>query len=415
MLICAVLALFCCGYACSRSAAGTNGKAERQGPLKELPSKPGPVTQKIKALGENSWLDMGSPAPDPKWGKARGRSWSPEMIYAPDMRGAFLMGTGVHAYVKPDGHYQDDLWFYDANAHRWICVYPGTPKDLKLKLDKRGFEVNDEGTPIPVDCTGHATCNSTYDVHRKKYIFIQRNMPLGWVGRHVPQRKDWLAKGKRADCRHPWVYDPVKGKWDRRFVAGDGPKRPYCSLLNYVPSKKRPYFLYYGKMMSFDWEKSAWAAHAMKGDKPIPGYNFLSCFDSKRQRIVQMFGYKLWFYDVATETGINPKAKGQDKVTANSCVQSTLSYDVAGDVIVLWLYGPGKGKADRAGLYVYDIKKNAWTTEPSKFHEDRKKLYRPCWSAYYDPKLNAHIFFGAHDSGEKGGMFAYCYKRAEQK
>src|SRR5262245_22175280 len=47
-----------------------------KGPLAEVPSKPGPHIEKIKALGDNEWLNLGSPAPDPKWGKARGRSWS---------------------------------------------------------------------------------------------------------------------------------------------------------------------------------------------------------------------------------------------------------------------------------------------------------------------------------------------------
>ena len=35
------------------------------------------------------------------------------MPHAPDLGGGFLFGEGVHGYTKPDGHYMDDLWFYD--------------------------------------------------------------------------------------------------------------------------------------------------------------------------------------------------------------------------------------------------------------------------------------------------------------
>src|SRR5262249_29733963 len=63
-------------------------RAKRQGPLTELPSRPGAHVEKIKALGDDEWLDLGAPAADPKWGKARGRSWCAPMPYAPDLGGA---------------------------------------------------------------------------------------------------------------------------------------------------------------------------------------------------------------------------------------------------------------------------------------------------------------------------------------
>ena len=87
-------------------------------PLAELPSKPGAHVEKIKAMDDNEWLKLGVPAADPKWGKARGSSWGAKaLILAPDKRGAFLFGEGVHACVKPDGHIMDDLWFYDITTH----------------------------------------------------------------------------------------------------------------------------------------------------------------------------------------------------------------------------------------------------------------------------------------------------------
>ena len=53
----------------------------RVGPLAGLPSAPGPHIAKIQALGDNEWIELGPPAGDPKWGKARGRSWSSKMVY----------------------------------------------------------------------------------------------------------------------------------------------------------------------------------------------------------------------------------------------------------------------------------------------------------------------------------------------
>ena len=70
----------------------------QEGPLAELSSKPGPHIEKIKAMGDNQWLNLGVPAADPKWGKARGSSWGAKaLILSPDKRGAFLFGEGVHA------------------------------------------------------------------------------------------------------------------------------------------------------------------------------------------------------------------------------------------------------------------------------------------------------------------------------
>src|SRR5262245_47052737 len=132
-LVCCLLVLLALGGPGARQAGASGGaggaaptpQKEAKGPLADLPSKPGPHVERIKALGDNQWLTLGSPAADPKWGKARGRSWSSNMPFAPRLGGMFVFGEGVHAYVKPDGHYMNDLWFYDANGHRWVCLYPG--------------------------------------------------------------------------------------------------------------------------------------------------------------------------------------------------------------------------------------------------------------------------------------------------
>src|SRR3954465_9452885 len=161
-------------------ALGASASAdEPKGPLAGLPSKPGAHVEKIKALGDDEWLNLGTPAADPKWGKARGRSWSSNQPFAPDLRGGFVFAEGVHGYTKPDGRYMNDLWFYDANANRWVCLYPGTEvktiakriKDKELTLDDRGLLVEKDGQPLP-PLLIHAYGYLGYDPDRKKFAFF---------------------------------------------------------------------------------------------------------------------------------------------------------------------------------------------------------------------------------------------------
>jgi hypothetical protein len=109
------LSLLALGVIGQRRAAAE----ESQSPLANLPSAPKAHIDKFKALADDSWLNLGSPAADPKWGKGRGRGWSSRMTYAPDLRGAFLFGEGIHVWWnKQNNRYMDDLFFYDIMAHR---------------------------------------------------------------------------------------------------------------------------------------------------------------------------------------------------------------------------------------------------------------------------------------------------------
>ena len=48
------------------SQPGGGPKVERKGPLATMPSEPGPHIAKIKALGDDAWLNIGTPAADPQ-------------------------------------------------------------------------------------------------------------------------------------------------------------------------------------------------------------------------------------------------------------------------------------------------------------------------------------------------------------
>ena len=59
--------------------------AHAAGPLANLPSRPGPHVQKLRALDEDSWLELGVPEADPDRGTARGRAYSPKMAAAAEL------------------------------------------------------------------------------------------------------------------------------------------------------------------------------------------------------------------------------------------------------------------------------------------------------------------------------------------
>ena len=170
-----------------------------KGPLEAMPSKPGPHIDRIKAMEDNFWLELGAPAPDPRWGRARGRSWMAKMPFAPELRGAFLCGEGQHGYTKPDGYYMDDLWFYDINAHRWICCYPGAPaKTLRLQLNGDSFEAAADGELIPVAQQVHGYEMNTYDTDAKRMLSMP-NTHSYWQ-RAIPQRKR-MAQAAARRCQ----------------------------------------------------------------------------------------------------------------------------------------------------------------------------------------------------------------------
>ena len=106
------------------SAVAWSQETSIQGPLAGLPGKAGPTIERIQSAAEGAWLELGPPAPDPKWGRARGRSWTSVMPFAPELGGAFLFGEGIHGYTKPDGHpgfgRYTDIWAL--RGGRWLCV-----------------------------------------------------------------------------------------------------------------------------------------------------------------------------------------------------------------------------------------------------------------------------------------------------
>ena len=400
---------------------------DKKGPLAELPSKPGPHVEKIKALGDNEWLNLGSPAPDPKWGKARGSAWGAKAFaLAPDKRGAFLFGEGVHGYVKPDGHGMDDLWFYDLNAHAWTCLYPGTDtktftqrvKDKELVIDGDGQLIDKDQRPVPVHQLVHAWGYLAYDSDRQKFAF------LSWNGTDNPLPRYFLGgekqmdeglklleeqlKGKKKRVFSPWFYDVASGRFERSpadnttaISAGGFPQ------FHYLPARKQFFSVGSGTVAVYDPAKNQWADAKPKGPAP-KGYDACGCYDSRRGRFYRndgddSKGEGLMAYDIEGNAWTHLKPKGTAPPPANTNA-AYYGYDARLDRVVAIHF---KGKSP--GVYVYDPAANSWA-DPIPFPADGPK-FQFAANTFFDPELNAHFCHVAGDSKDDGVMWVYRYKK----
>ncbi|MBE7462374.1 MAG: hypothetical protein HS116_02665 [Planctomycetes bacterium] len=395
------------------------GESSSTNPLADLPSKPGPHIEKIRALGDNAWLNLGCPEGDPRWGAegvARGRAWCSKMAAAPDLGGAFFCGTGVHGAVKSDGRYMDDLWFYDALAHRWICLYPGASKETKLKLDKHGFEVTEDGEDIPISYLSHAYNNTTYNTDLKLYHIMWTQCP--WWGKAVPQRWEWLDVPKEKQTygnvggvipltKHPLLWDVAANKWERTFVEGAGPGGRFEGVAEYIPSLKQTLYTYQGATWFYDYASNTWKAGA-KVPASVAVYDSNGCFDSKRERVYVAKANGFACYDVKLGTWTEIKAEGQpEHLGATNNAQ--LYFDAANGV-VLWHQSNGP-------IAVYDPDANRWTDLGDSTPDISGKgesLKHFLWHGFYHAALNAHFFYRAGDSNlNKATMLVYRYKNVK--
>jgi len=399
----------------------------KKGPLTGLPSKPGTHIEKIKALGDNQWLNLGVPAADPKWGKARGSSWGAKaLILAPDLRGAFLFGEGVHAYVKPDGHVMDDLWFYDINTHAWSCLYPGTNtktftqrvKDKELRIEDNGQLIDNDKQPIPLHTLVHAWGYLAYDSDRKKFAFLSWNGMGNQIPRYFLGGEKLMDEGlklleaelkeKKKAVFSPWFYDVASGKFERSMTsnssavnAGGFPQ------LHYLASKKQFFAVGSETVAIYDPAKNEWVNAKPKGPSP-KGYDACGCFDSKRNRIYRndgdgSKGEGLMAYDINSNSWSHLKPTGTAPAAANTNA-AFYEYDARLDIVVA-IHFTGK----TSGICVYDPKANSWA-DPIPFPVDGPKFPFAA-NTCYDRELNAYFCHVAGDSNDNGVIWVYRHKK----
>jgi hypothetical protein len=393
--------------------------AEPKGPLADLPSKPGPHVQKIRALGDGEWLDLGKAKPDAKWGLARGRAYTPKMAEAADLGGAFLHGQGVHGYVKKESNrVMDDAWFYDLNAHRWICIHPGTSLDTldqDWTADERGFLVDKDGESRPIVGIVHGYNSIAYSPDRKEFItwhgvgYAHKKVRAMW-DRLLPARE---AKKAYHNRQHPYLYEVATGRWRRDRTSGKGPGsfRIYGATCVWLPTKKVfALYLVGNDLFFYDVPKKAWAHVKPKGAGPGGGYEGVSCFDTKRNRlyVFNNRGAKFGIYDVETNAWLrskDPYNPGVDTGRSYHTTKSIANYDQANDVVVLF----HNGKTQK-GAFVYDPRRDKWLN-----HDPLPGSRRAGRHGFYDANLNVHVFFDAKDSRTNPGNIRLWRYRKEAK
>ncbi len=339
------------------------------------------------------------------------------MCPAPELGGAFIAGQGVHAYVKPDGHYQDDIFFYDANAHRWICCYPGSDvRNLTLTVDANGFETDSTGQPVPVAWCGHMYNDITYNGDLRALVFLDNGDPY-WQ-KPLARRTAWLdaakAQGRRmAPAAVPFYYNTLTARFERRVCTGQVPRHSYGRALLYIPALKKSFYWPGGGQATVYFHDAAadtWTKVEPKGDKPPFGMDYNACYDPTRQRVYVGGGSypsakspqdALFYYDLKADTWTNAQAANArlGGMQNNICV---FTYDAASDRIVALYHG---GSQELQGVHVYDPAANRWA-DPSPLPANGPAV-RATWSGYYDAALNAHFVHAAGDSTDNGTMWAY--------
>ncbi len=405
--------------------------AQNAGPLADLPSAAGPHIDKIKNLADNTWLSLGAPAGDPKWGPARGRSWGAPMPYAPNLKAAFLFGEGVHGwYNKETNRYMDDLWAYDVNGHRWICLYPGADvKNIALKMNADGFEVDSDGQPLPLAQMSHAYSQVTYDTDRKRFVFMPCPGP-DWMLALAERRKSW---GGYVNWPHtpshcsPWMFNVSTGKFEIHKVEGAYPGAGKADVLVYLPTIKKSFYYQGGTKDAWLYEAKAnvWSRLSPQGPPPPFGIDANACLDVKRNRIYIGGGYypvavgpsAFWCYDVASNTWIDLQPKGTPCGGCNRYGpnHALMHYDSANDAVVLFYHRLPQSSTDGSvnpgdkalGVYIYDPAANSWSEDPRPL---AKEIGR-CPNGFYSPNLNAHFIYCAGDSADDGLMSVYRCKR----
>jgi hypothetical protein len=384
--------------------------APSQSPLAGLPAAPGAHLQKLRSVGDDAWLNLGSPAADPRWGKAGGRSYTSKMAFAPDLRVAFLFGEGVHGFVKPNGYYMDDFWAYDLQQHRWICIYPGAhPPTIDLTVRNRS-EADKEGNPVPVAQMVHGYEMTAYDSDAKKFLFLPFSGDYWRAALEAKRRKWWTAD--LISSRHPvpWLYDTREGRWERPLPRGTCPPGKAdatgIAILNYVPKKKQVLMIRPNEgAWWYDVASNTWTASNTRGKCP-DSYNRVACYDSKRDRVYIASPNMPGTYDVATDSWLETRVKELPPRLGHGIPTEAgnMTYDSANDRVVLVVYGPGYA----GGLYVYDPNTETWSAaKPPPFGGVQV-------NAFYDPVTNVHFYHAATDSADNGTFWVYRVKGARK-
>lgn len=395
--------------------AGDKLKISKDSPLYGLPSAEGSHLAELKALGDNSWLSLGKPGADPEHGVARGRAYSPRMAYSSALRGAFYTGEGVHGWFdEASGVYQDCVWVYDVNAHRWVCVKPGTNgKTVELELNQDGFEVDLQGDLVPVAFSGHGYEFLTYDSDRHRFVFVTGAVNTYWVKCMGERRMKWLENKSQplTWSSHPWQYDVASAKWMRQPTAGPRPKISRATTgVHYIPAKKRVFVSASGSSTWFyDTAANRWGEINTKGTQlPVKG-SPVTCFDRKRERIYvlgmkAMPDLEMHYFDLKKRVWVDTELESPILTAKNQYLTGghSLAYDSQNDVILF--------KRSGHSYHLFEPETNRLNSTPLELPAGYQTKYLVA-TAFYSPDHNAFFIHQAGDSSTNGRMWAYRYRK----
>ncbi len=389
------------------------------GALENVPSDPGPHIAQIEALADDEWLALGPPAADPQFGVALGRSWGGRaLVLAPDLRGAFYTGEGVHAYVKPDGHGMDDVFFYDINAHAWIAVHSGNEiatfnqrvMDGDLSIDENGQLQDATGNPVPLHVLIHAWDFLTYDTASQRFVFIAGDGMGDYFMPGLEMVQEGLdmlmaqREGITVPPMSPWSYSTADCAWERYPIETPTPDVGGFGAFIYATATDQYVYAGANGAATFDRTSNAWAVAEDSGPRPT-GYDHGVAYDPTRNRLYMGSGDGttspgVFIYDIATSAWTKPESDGTAPATFRTN-EASIFYDSVNDVVTVFQY------AERMH-YTYDPEADSWTSRALP-DEMLDSVSYPSFNAFYDPALDAYFVYVASDSGDNGTMWAYRY------
>ena len=249
-------------------------------------------------------------------------------MLAPDLRGAFYTGEGVHAYVKPDGYGMDDVWFYDINGHAWVAIHPGTNTadfnqrviDGELSIDENGQLQDGDGHPVPLHVLIHAWDYLTFDPVSQRFAFVAGD----GMGRYYMPGEEAINEGltmleaQRAGIvippMSPWFYSVEDCSWERYPIATPTPDVGGFAAFIYASATDQYVYAGAGGAAVFDRTSNAWTVVEDTGPRPT-GYDHGVAYDPMRNRLYMGSGdgasaNGLFIYDIATSTWTNPASSG---------------------------------------------------------------------------------------------------------
>lgn len=402
-------------------------------PLLGLPGRPGPTVAAIQAMADNSYLNLGAPAPDSnqlrlgREGVARGAAYGERsLVLAPELRGAFRTGEGDHAFVKSDGFGQDDFWFYDINGHRWICLFPGTDTrnfnqmvlNNDIVVDSNGQAVDTAGQPVPGHLNIHAWGSLAYDTDSLKFVFgggpsFQRYYMPGVD--LIDQGLDTLeARGLNSGNKRfcPWAYNSQTGKFERELLAAESPSPDPGGFgqVIYIPEKKKFFLAANLGVTYFDPATRTWDPLVQDTTHPTDWtYDFGACHDTKRNRIYMgQTADNFYWHDLATGEWSKIANPNAYPVRFRS-VYGAIVYDSQNDVILIFSWVVNDGGAGNNIVYPFFPETNTWGV-PTTYPGPASVSY-PTNAVFYDPELGVTFIYTAGDSRDNGVMGVYCYKQ----